>query len=56
MSEAWGPHAHPERCDDEFQTDRRRRKDVAESLGTALGIVVLVCIGVALVLWWKGVF
>lgn len=37
-------------------SEHRPRKDVAESLGTALGILVLAMLLAAAVVWWEGIF
>ena len=51
MSEAFGPRAHPERCDDEF-AERPPRRSYEESLGTALGVLAFVIVIAIVVLWW----
>lgn len=40
MSEAWGPRAHPERCNDEFQSppDRFERQVVLRLTLTMIGV------------------
>ena len=53
MSDVWGPRAHPERCD-EFPPPTRGecRKSIEESLGTALGALMLALILAGAILWW----
>ena len=59
MSDAWGPRAHPERCDEEmrcseeaYREEHPMKKSVEESLGTALGVLVLALILAGVVVWW----
>ena len=46
MSEAFGPRAHPERC------ERPPRRSYEESLGTAFGVLMLALILAGAILWW----
>ena len=50
MSKAWGPHAHPERCEEEW-TQLRHEDEWAQWI--AIGALALM-LGVA-VLWYEGV-
>lgn len=50
MSDTWGPRAHPERCNDE--QDRQRRMKTGEQI---LTVIMVFCVVMAAVVWltWK---